>query len=155
MPKFDPRKGDTVDNHIHSFFLVVHMLGVADEDKVCRWFPFTLIGVASTWYFSLGIESVTSWAAFQQAFLNSYGDDKTPVALVLELSHLKMETKEKFKDFSFWFKTLFNRIQASAIPIEEVLMEFYITALPIPTAMWVKRSNAQTLQGVIDEAVKV
>jgi len=114
-----------------------------------------LIGVASTWYFSLGIESVTSWAAFQQAFLNSYGDDKTPVALVLELSHLKMETKEKFKDFSFWFKTLFNRIQASAIPIEEVLMEFYITALPIPTAMWVKRSNAQTLQGVIDEAVKV
>ena len=34
-------------------------------------------------------------------------------------------------------------------------MEFYITALPVPTAMWVKRSNAQTLQGAIDEAVKV
>ena len=34
-------------------------------------------------------------------------------------------------------------------------MEFYITALPIPTTMWVKRSNAQTLQGAIDEAIKV
>lgn len=33
-------------------------------------------------------------------------------------------------------------------------MEFYITALPIPTTMWVKRSNAETLQVVINEAVK-
>lgn len=34
-------------------------------------------------------------------------------------------------------------------------MEFYITTLLVPTAMWVKRSNAQTLQGAIDEAIKV
>lgn len=64
LPKFDPEWGDTVDNHIHSFFLVVHMLGVADEDVVCRSFPFTLIGAASTWYFSLRIGSITSWGAF-------------------------------------------------------------------------------------------
>lgn len=34
-------------------------------------------------------------------------------------------------------------------------MEFYISALPVPTSMWVKRSNVKTLQGAIDEAVKV
>ena len=27
FPKFDPEWGDTVDNHIHSFFLSLHMLG--------------------------------------------------------------------------------------------------------------------------------
>ena len=32
-------------------------------------------------------------------------------------------------------------------------MEFYITTLPIPTVMWVKKSNTQTLQGAINEAV--
>jgi len=131
------------------------MLGLADEDIVCRLFPFTLIGAASTWYFSLRTGSITSWATFQQLFLDRYGDEKTPVALVLELSCLKMETKEKVKDFNIQFNTLFKRILANARPTEEVLMEFYITALPIPTAMWVKRSNAQTLQGAIDEAIKV
>jgi len=131
------------------------MLGVADEDVVCRLFPFTLIGVASTWYFSLRIGSITSWCAFQKAFLDKFFYDKTPAALVLELSHLKMETKEKAKDFNIRFNTLFNIIPANARPTDEVLMEFYITALPIPTMMWVKKCNAQTLQDAIDEAVKV
>lgn len=131
------------------------MLGVADEDIVCRLFPFTLIGAASTWYFSLRTGSITSWAAFQHAFLDKYGYDKTPVALVLELSRLKIETKEKVKDFNIWFNILFNRIQDNARPTEEVLMEFYTTALFVPTAMWVKRSNTQTLQGAIDVPVKV
>jgi len=66
-----------------------------------------------------------------------------------------METKENFKDFKIWFNTLFNIIPVNTIPIDEVLMEFYITALSIPTTMWDKRSNAKTLQGAIDEAVKV
>ena len=79
------------------------MLGVADEDVVCRLLPFTLIGVASSWYFSLRIGSITSWGAFQQAFLDKFGDDKTPAALVLELSRLKMESKEKVKDFNIRF----------------------------------------------------
>jgi len=118
------------------------MLGVADEDIVCRLFPFTLIGATSTWYFSLRIGSITSWAAFQQAFLDKYGDEKTLAALVLELSYLKMETKEKVKDFHILFNTFFNRILANARPTEEVLMEFYIISLPVPTVMWVKRSNA-------------
>jgi len=99
LPKFDPKWGDTADNHIHSFFLVVRMLGVVDEDVVCCLFPFTLIGMASTWYFSLRIGSITSWGAFQQAFLNKFGDDKTTVALVLELSHLKNGSQRKGQGF--------------------------------------------------------
>lgn len=66
-----------------------------------------------------------------------------------------METKEKVKNFNIWFNTLLNRIPANARPTDVELMEFYIIALPVPTAMWVKRSNAQTLQGAINEVVKV
>jgi len=65
-----------------------------------------------------------------------------------------MEAKEKVKDFNIRFNTLSKKIPANARPTDEVLMEFYITTLPIPTAMWVKRSNAKTLQGSIDEAIK-
>lgn len=155
LPKFGLEWGDTTDNHIHSFFLAMCILGVANEDVVCHLFPFTLIGAASTWYFSLRIGSFTSWGAFQQAFLDKFGNEKTPAALVLEPSRLKMETKDKVKDFNICFNTLFNRIPANARPTQEVLTEFYITALPVPLAMWVKRSNAQTLQGAINEAVQV
>jgi len=65
LPNFDPEREDTTDNHIRSFFLALRKLGVADEDVVCRLFSFTLTGVASTWYFSLRIRSITSWDAFQ------------------------------------------------------------------------------------------
>lgn len=34
-------------------------------------------------------------------------------------------------------------------------MEFYVSTVPIPIVMWVERSNVQTLQGAIDELVKV
>lgn len=98
--KFDPKQGDTANNHIHSFFLVVHMLVVVDEDVLCRLFPFTLIDVALTWNFSLRIGSITSWGAFRQAFLDKFGNDKTPNASVLELAHLKIKTKAKVKDFN-------------------------------------------------------
>lgn len=131
------------------------MFRVADEDVVCRLFPFTLIVVASTWYFSLRIGSITSCVAFQEAFLDKFCDDKTPAVLVLELSYLKMETKEKVKDFNIWFNNFVQQNPGYARPTEEVFIEFYIIVLPIPTMMWVKRSNAQTLQGAIDEAVKV
>jgi len=71
------------------------MLVVANEDVVCLLFPFTLIRAASTWYFSLIIGSITSRVAFQEGFLTKFTDDKTLATLVLELSHLKMEAKEK------------------------------------------------------------
>lgn len=34
LPKFDLERGDTAENYINSFFLVVRMLGVVDEDIV-------------------------------------------------------------------------------------------------------------------------
>lgn len=155
LPNFDRKWGDTTYNHIHPFFLALHRLGVANEDVMCLLFSFTFIGATSTWYFSLRIGSITSRDAFQQAFLDKFGDDKTPIALVLELSHLKMESKERVKDFNIQFNTLFKRIPATTRHTEGVIMEFYISALPIPTAMWVKRNNVQILQGPIDEEVKV
>lgn len=135
LPNFNLEWGDTTDNHICSFFLALHRFGVADEAVVCHLFSFTLTGATSTWYFSLRKGSITSWDAFQHAFLDKFGDDKTPAALVLELSRLKMETKEKVKDFNIQFNTLFSRILATTRPTEEVLMEFYVSALPVPTAM--------------------
>jgi len=128
---------------------------VVDEDVVCWLFTFTLIGVASTWYFILRIGLITSWGAFQEEILDNFGDEKILVALILELSRLKMEAKEKVKDFNIQFNTLFNRIPANTRATDEVLMELYITTLPFPTAMWVKRSNRQTLQGAINEEIKV
>jgi len=75
------------------------MLGVADEDMVCCLFPFTLIGATSTWYFSLRIGLITSRDAFQRAFMDKFGDDKTPTTLVLELSRLKNGNQRKGQGF--------------------------------------------------------
>ena len=64
------------------------------------------------------------WNEFDLAFMNKFGDNKTPAALVLELSRIHMETKEKVKDFNQRFLTLRNRIPVISMPAEDVTIEF-------------------------------
>ena len=134
------------------------MFGVLDvehEDVVCRLFPYTFEGKASTWYFSLTAGSITSWNKFDLTFMNKFGDDKTPAALVLELSRIHMETKEKVKDFNQRFLTLRNKIPATSRPAEDVTIEFYTSALPVSMAMFVRQKAKLTLVENFEEAIKV
>jgi len=95
------------------------------EDLVCRLLPYTFVGKASTWYFSLPQGSIGSWNDFQTTFLSKFGEDKTPAALVLELSRIKMNPKEKIKEFNQRFLTLRNKIPTTTRLAEEVTLEFY------------------------------
>ena len=52
-------------------------MDVQREDVVCRFFPYTFVGQASTWLFSLAVGSIASWKQFEIVFLSQFGDDKT------------------------------------------------------------------------------
>ena len=100
-------------------------MSVQEEDVVCKLFPYTFKGKASTWYFSLLESSITSWNQFKTAFLDKFGEDKTLAILVLELSHIRMDGKEKVKDFNQHFLSLRNKMPVESRPIEGVVTEFY------------------------------
>ena len=112
-------------------------------------------GKASTWYFSLTAGSITSWNEFDIAFINKFGDDKSPAVLVSELSKIRIEPKEKVKDFNQRFLTLRNRIPATSRPTEDVTIEFYTSALPGKIAMFVRQKAKLTLAENFEEAIKV
>ena len=116
----------------------IRLLNVRHEDVVCILFPYTFINKASTWYFSLSQGPITSWVGFRTLFLNKFGEDKTLVTLVLELSRIKMNPKEKIKEFNQRFLTLRNKIPIAVRPAEAVTLEFYTSALPLSVAMFVK-----------------
>jgi hypothetical protein len=63
-------------------------------------FPCIFEGKASTWYFPLAQGSITRWNTFETTFTEKFGEDKSPTTLVLELSRIKMDSKEKVKDFN-------------------------------------------------------
>ena len=88
---------------------------------MCRLFPYTFEGKASTWYFSLPESSITSWNQFQIAFLEKFGEDKTPIVLVLELYRIRMDGKKKVKDFNQHFLSLSNKILAKSRHTEGVV----------------------------------
>jgi hypothetical protein len=52
LPKFDPDSKQIVEYHIKKFMLAIRLRNVEHEDVVCRLFPYTFEGNASTWYFS-------------------------------------------------------------------------------------------------------
>ena len=61
LPKFDPTECIDVDDNLQFFFLALEFLSVVEhEDLVCRLFPHTLKGKATSWYFVLQANSITN-----------------------------------------------------------------------------------------------
>ena len=71
----------------------------------------------------------------------------------MELSRLRINKIEKFKEFNQRFITLLNRIPDKTT--EAIQIEYYTTALPLPVAMFVKRKEIRTFTENFVEAIKV
>ena len=76
-----------------------------------------------------------------RTLLQKLGDDKTPKELVIELSSMKTKGKERVKYYNHQFSYLKNRILSTVLPVEELLVSYYIKGLPAQIAMWVKRAR--------------
>ena len=61
LPKFNPYKDVLPEDHIKQFMLDLRLVNVKHEDVVCKLFPYTFQGKASTWFFILTPRSITSW----------------------------------------------------------------------------------------------
>jgi hypothetical protein len=155
LPKFDPDSKQSIEDHIKKFMLAIRLQSVEHEDVVCRLFPYTFEGNASTWYFSQQPQTIVSWDKFETCFLEKFGDDKSPEVLVMELSSLKMNLKEKVKDFNQIFLTLKNKIPADSMPAESLIVAYYAKALHNNIAIWVKRSKKNTLLEAFEEASQI
>jgi hypothetical protein len=77
LPKFDPDKACSPEDHVKNLFLATRLLDVCYEDVVCRLFPYTFENKASTWYFNLPVGSITYWNDFEKSFIEKFGDEKT------------------------------------------------------------------------------
>ena len=66
--------------------------------------------------------------------------------MVIELSSFRIKPKEGVKDYNHRFSCLKNRIPATLLPVEELLIAYYIKGLPMTIAMWVKHAHKETLQ---------
>jgi hypothetical protein len=135
--------------------LAIRLRNVEHEDVVCRLFPYTFEGNASTWYFAQQPHTIVSWEKFESIFLEKFGDGKPPEFLVMDLSNLKMNAKEKVKDFNQRFLTLKNRIPADSMPAESLVIAYYTKALHQSIAIWVKRSKKATLLEAFEEATQI
>ena len=155
LTKFDPDSKRTTEDHIMKFMLDIRLRNVEHEDVVCRLFPYTFEGNASTWYFAQQPHTITSWEKFESIFLEKFGDGKPPEVLVMDLSNLKMNAKEKVKDFNQRFLTLKNRIPADSMPAESLVIAYYTKALHQSIAIWVKRSKKATLVESFEEATQI
>ena len=152
------RKSDLDDDilpktHIDKFMLAMNIMNVKHEYVACKMFCFTLQGKSSSWSFNLPSGSITSWQQFENAFINQFGDDKTSGTLLLELSGLRINKNEKFKEFNQRFITLLKKIPDK--PPQEIQIEYYTTALLLPVAMFVKRKDIRNLEDNFQEYIKV
>jgi hypothetical protein len=136
--KFDPDWPSSPKDHVKKIFLVICLLNVRHEDVVCRIFPYTFAGRASTWYFNLPPSSLTSWEDFEKAFIGNFGEPKTTAALYKELEAIKMEKREKGKDLNQRFITILTKFIVETTPLQSLSIEYYTSALVPSISMFVK-----------------
>lgn len=153
LPKFYLDKDILPEDHIKKFMIYLNLMNIQHEDVACRLFCFIFQGKESSWFFSLFLRSITSWKQFETTFMTKFGDDKTSGILFLDISRIRINKKEKFKDLNKRFITLLNRILDK--PVEVVQIEFYAAALLPLVAMFVKRKENQTLEKTFVEDIKV
>ena len=88
----------------------LRLMDVQHEYVVCRLFPYTFVGQASTWFFSLAVGAIASWQQFETAIPIQFGDYRTYGVIFLELSRKRFDKKDKVKDFNQRFINPLNHI---------------------------------------------
>jgi hypothetical protein len=73
----------------------------------------------------------------------------------MELSSLKMNPKEKVKDFNQIFLTLTNLIPTDSMHAESLIVSYYTKSLHNNILIWVKRSKKYTLLQAFEEASQI
>jgi len=106
-------------------------------------------------YFSLPSISINNWDTFQDQFLTKFGDDRSTTTLIDELSYLKDEPRELIKGLNSRFNKLLNKIPASSKPSNEVQNEWYISALPSNSTIFVDMDAKPTLDENMKEEITV
>lgn len=67
--------------------------------------------------------------------MTKFGDDHSTTSLIIDLSNLKMNSREKIKDFNSRFNKLLNKILVNSRPGVDVQIEWYISTLPSDIGM--------------------
>jgi len=92
----------------------------------------------ATWYHSLPPKFIHNWGAFKIMFLEKFVDDKTPTMLLKELGSLKMEGKEKVKDFNQRFTRILNKFSADTKPHDSITVDYYMSTMSTNIAQFFK-----------------
>ena len=82
LPKFDPGKGISVDDHLQSSYLDLELLSMEHEDVICRMFPCTFEAKAYAWYFGLQGNLIADWDSFVRVFKGKFGSQRTTATLM-------------------------------------------------------------------------
>ena len=153
--KFNVDKTVKAEDHLDNFYLQLQTLEVRFDDVSCRLFPYTLDGHAARWYHILPPNSIYNLGAFKHMFLENFVDDKTPTMLLKELGSLKMEAKEKLKDFNHRFTCMLNKFAADTKPHDSIAIDYYTSALPTNIAQFFKQAMKPTLLENCEEATAI
>lgn len=82
-------------------------------------------------------------------------DNKTPATLLKELGSLKMEGKEKVKDFNGRFMHILNKFAVDTKPHDSITVNYYMSALPTTIAQFIMRAVKPTRLESCEEDILV
>ena len=87
--------------------------------------------------------------------MDTFGEDKTPGALIENNFYFSMKPNERIKDFNQIFTTILNKFKDIDKTIGKIEVEVYCNALPTYMSMFIKREEKETFVETFEMAKNI
>jgi hypothetical protein len=140
---FDGEGNTSALDHIYKFCSKCLKNKITDLNLICRLFSLTFRGRVKYWFESFRANSIHSWSEFVIEFLsyfNNYDYDE----LGEELSFLRKENDESFKDFAIRFIHVCTRFPLKEMPLIDEWFQYLVSLSDKQDRLIVNQSELST-----------
>ena len=115
----------------------------------------SLEGDARKWFRNLAPDSIHSWVAFHNLFMEKWGEKKDHQYYLSEFSSMKKKNSESVNDFNKRFNKMYNRIPDDIRPSQAAAKVAYAIAYDPDFAMILRERRSRNLDIMQNDAVDI
>eukprot|EP01018_Ginkgo_biloba_P001515 Gb_17820 [translate_table: standard] len=152
LPKFNGDNEVTVKDHMSALQDCIDNLAIDHKDVYLRMFVQSLEGDARKWFRNLPPDSIDSWVAFHNFFMEKWGEKKDHRYYLSEFGSMKKKDSESVNDFNKRFNKMYND---DIRPSQAVAKVAYVAAYDLDFAMILRERRSGNLDIMQNDAIDI
>jgi uncharacterized FlaG/YvyC family protein len=155
IPKFSGNGIESAENHCINLKSIIQEFEEFNEDVYMKLFAQSLIEDAAEWFRSLPDGAISSWDEFVNQFTEQFGNQNETSFASHEITSMKKNQNETVAEFNKRFNKVLNKIPREIQPVDDFLINFYMSAFDSKTNYEIRSHKPQSLAHALKIAMMI